>query len=130
MTRITRIIAMLTIGILLSVTTSALAQENAFREVFQDAFYGGAAGTLVGLALTAFTKKPGDHMENLAYGAAGGVLVGAGYGLAKSARALAELDRGRVRIAVPRIIPDMVESQVTHQTVVTWRADILRGTFN
>jgi hypothetical protein len=130
MKQITRITAMLTLVALLGAVPSAFAQENTFREVFQDAFYGGAAGTLVGLALTAFTKRPGDHMENLAYGAAAGVLVGAGYGVAKSARALAELDNGRVRIAVPRIVPDLVESPASHQTVVTWRADILRGTFH
>ena len=130
MKRIARIISLLTIITLLSAATSALAQENAFREVFQDAFYGGAAGALVGLALAAFAKRPADHMDNLAYGAAGGVLVGAGYGVAKSARALAEIDKGRVRIAVPRIVPDLVESPATRQTAITWRADILRGTFN
>ncbi len=130
MKQITRIISLLTLIALLSAATSSFAQENAFREVFQDAFYGGAAGALVGLALTAFTKRPADHMVNLAYGAAGGVLVGAGYGVAKSARALAELDNGRVRIAVPRVMPDVTEYPATRQTIITWRADILRGTFN
>lgn len=131
MRRISRIITLLTIVALLGTASSAVAEENAFREVFLDAFYGGAAGSLVGLAVAAFAKRSADHMENLAYGAAAGVLVGAGYGLAKSARAFAEIDnKGGVRIALPRIMPDLVESPATRQTAITWRADILRGTFN
>lgn len=130
MKRITRILSLLMFVTLLGAVPSAFAQENTFREIFQDAFYGGAAGALVGLALTAFTKKPADHMENLAYGGAAGVLVGTGYGVAKSTRALAELHNGRIRMAIPRIVPDLAESSATHQTIITWRADILRGTFN
>lgn len=130
MKRITRIISLLTIISLLSSVTSAFADDNAFREVFRDAFYGGAAGALVGAALMAFTKKPADHLDYLAYGAASGILAGAAYGVAKSARALAEINNGKVRIAMPTVIPDLVESPVTRQTTITWRADILRGTFN
>ncbi|HEY4744215.1 MAG TPA: hypothetical protein VIH45_06115 [Desulfuromonadaceae bacterium] len=129
MNRIARIISLLTLVSLLSAAPAAFAEENAFREIFLDAFYGGAAGTLVGLALTAFTKKPADHMENLGYGAAAGVVVGAGYGVAKSSRAFAEIGKGGVRIAVPRIMPDLVESPTTRQSTITWKADILRGTF-
>ena len=129
MIRLSRIITLLALISLLSSQSSALASENAFKEVFQDAFYGGAAGTLVGLALTAFAKKPADHLDNLAYGAAAGILAGTAYGLTKTARSLAEIDNGRVRIGMPTIIPDLVESPVTKQTYITWRADILRGTF-
>ena len=130
MKRIVRFIAALTLMALLVTATTACAEENAFRETLKDAFYGGAAGTLVGLALTAFTKKPADHMDYLAYGAAGGVLAGAAYGVAKSARSLAEIENGKVKFAVPRIMPDLTESPASHQTVITWRADLLHGTFN
>jgi hypothetical protein len=114
---------------MLSVTTS-FASENAFQEVFMDAFYGGAAGALVGSAFMAFTKKPADHLEDLGFGAGIGILAGATYGIAKTTRSLAEIDNGRVRIAMPTIIPDLVESPVTKQTSITWRAEILRGTFH
>ncbi|MBI2354130.1 MAG: hypothetical protein HYV06_03715 [Deltaproteobacteria bacterium] len=130
MKRITRIISLLTIISLLGSATSVFADDNAFREVFQDAFYGGAAGALVGAALMAFTKKPADHLDYMAYGAASGILAGTGYGLAKSARALAEINNGRVRIAMPTVTPDLVESPLTRQSTITWRAEILRGTFN
>ena len=130
MKQIARPIVLLTLMALLATAATTCAEENAFRETFKDAFYGGAAGTLVGLALTAFTKKPADHMDYLAYGAAGGVLAGAAYGVAKSARSLAEIENGKVKFAVPRIMPDLTESPASHQTIITWRADLLRGTFN
>lgn len=103
--------------------------ESNLREVFQDAFYGAAIGALVGGALMAFTKKPADHLENVYYGAAAGVLAGTGYGLVKSAKSLAEIDNGKIKIAMPTIIPDLVESPSTRQTTVVWHASILRGTF-
>ncbi|HEY3307689.1 MAG TPA: hypothetical protein VGJ93_04485 [Desulfuromonadaceae bacterium] len=130
MQKIKRVACLITLMSFLTTATAAFASDNTFREIFQDAFYGGAVGTLVGAALLAFTKKPADHLDYMAYGAASGVLVGAAFGVTKSARSLAELDNGRVRIAMPTIIPDLVESPVTRQTTITWRADLLRGTFN
>lgn len=67
---------------LIFMATPCLAAENAFKEIFDDAFYGGLAGGLVGAALLAFTDKPSDHLNYIGYGAAGGVLVGADYGAA------------------------------------------------
>ncbi len=128
MKRIIRLTSLLTLISMLSVTTS-FASDSAFKEIFQDSLYGGAAGALVGAAFMAFTKKPADHLEDLGLGAGIGILAGATYGIAKSARSLAEIDNGRVRIAVPTIIPDLSESPVTKQTTITWRAEILRGTF-
>jgi len=114
----------------LSVASSAHASDSTLREVFEDAFYGAGIGALVGGAILAFTKKPANHLDYIGYGAATGVLAGTAFGLAKSARALAEIDNGRVRIAVPTLIPDLVESPTGRQTTVMWHASILRGTFN
>lgn len=130
MKRMNRIICMMTLVSIFTSATSSFASDNAFKEIFQNAFYGGAAGSLVGAAFMVFTKKPADHMENIGYGAAAGILVGAAYGVTKSARSLAEIDNGRVRIAMPTIIPDLVESSSNRQTTITWRAELLRGTFN
>lgn len=130
MKRMNRIICLMTLVSILTTTTTSFASENTFKEVFQDAFYGGAVGALVGAAIMAFAKKPADHLENMGYGAAVGVLAGAAYGVTKTARSLAEIDNGRVRIAMPTIIPDLVESPVTKQSTITWRAELLRGTFN
>jgi len=124
-----RLITLITCCAMLTSAASAFASDNAFREVFEDAFYGGAAGALVGAALLAFTKKPADHLDYLGYGAASGVLVGSAYGVAKSARSLAQIDKGSIKFALPTVLPDLTESPATRQTTITWRAELLRGTF-
>ena len=43
--------------------------------------YGVLAGTLVGAATLAFTKRPGDHLGNIARGASIGLYTGIGLGL-------------------------------------------------
>lgn len=125
-----RMIACMTLVMMLGATTSAFAEDNAFRDTFQSAFYGGAVGALVGAALLVFTKKPVDHLDYMGFGAAAGVLAGTAYGVAKSSRSFASIENGTVKMAIPTIIPDLTESPVTKQMVVSWRADILRGTFN
>lgn len=131
MIRLKNIIALMTLVATLGASTSAFAvDENAFRETFSSALYGGAVGALVGAALMVFTKKPADHLDYMGFGAAAGVLAGTVYGVAKSSHAFATIDNGNLKIALPTIIPELIESPVTKQTTVSWRADILRGTFN
>lgn len=130
MKRFNRTVACLTFVAMLGATTFAFAEDNAFRDTFQSAFYGGAVGALVGAALLVFTKKPVDHLDYMGFGAAAGVLAGTAYGVVKSARTLASFDNGSVKISMPKIMPDLVESAVTRQTTIAWRAEILRGTFN
>jgi uncharacterized membrane protein YebE (DUF533 family) len=126
----TRLITLLTIVTLISSTSTVFADDNAFRETFRSAFYGGAAGALVGAALMVFTKKPADHLDYIAYGAAGGVIAGTVYGVAKTSRSLAEYENGKVKFAVPAIVPDLTENPNTRQTSVTWRTSLFSGTFN
>jgi len=131
MKRFKNFIALATLVSMLGASSSAFAvDENVFRETFTSAFYGAAVGALVGGALLVFTHKPADHLDYMGFGAAAGVLAGTAYGVAKSSRSLASIDNGSIKIALPTIIPDLVESPVTKQMYVTWRADILRGTFN
>ena len=131
MKRFKRIVALTTLVALLGSATSALAvDENAFRETFTSAFYGLSVGALVGTALMVFTHKPADHLDYIGYGAAAGALAGTVYGVARSSRSFASIENGSVKIAMPTIIPDLVESPVTKQLSVSFRADILRGTFN
>jgi hypothetical protein len=115
---------------ILCASTSAFADDNAFRDTFQSAFYGGAVGALVGAALLVFTHKPADHLDYMGFGAAAGVLAGTAYGVGKASRAFASINNGKLKIAMPMIIPDLVESPATKQTVVSFRANILQGTFN
>lgn len=105
------------------------ASDSAFRDIFENAFYGGLAGTLVGGALLAFTKHPGDHLDYLSYGAATGVIAGAAYGLAKSSRALAEIDNGTVKLAMPTIMPEFQEANAKGASTVMLKAELIRGKF-
>ncbi|MFA7404464.1 MAG: hypothetical protein WC007_10740 [Pelobacteraceae bacterium] len=130
MKQLRKLVAVLTMVSLLSTATSAFAADDTLREVFTDAFYGAAIGGLVGAAMMVFTKKPIDHIDRIPYGAATGVLVGTVYGLAKSARAFAEVENGRVKMAFPTITPELVESPSSGRTTVAWKADLFRGTFN
>jgi hypothetical protein len=130
MNRFKRIVALMTFASMLVATTSAYADDNVIRDTFQSAFYGGAVGALIGAALLVFPKKPADHLDYMGFGAAAGVLAGTAYGIGKASRALASIDNGKLKIAMPTIIPDLTESPVTKQTIVSFRANILRGTFN
>ena len=130
MKQLRKLVAVMTLVSLLSTASSAFAADDTIREVFTDAFYGAAIGALVGGALMVFTDRPAKHFDRIAYGAASGVLIGTAYGLAKSARAFAEVENGRIKIALPTIIPELVVSPASGQTTVAWKADLIRGTFN
>jgi hypothetical protein len=130
MKKLRKLVAVMTLVSLLSTASSAFAADDTLREVFTSAFYGAAIGALVGGALMVFTDKPADHFDRIAYGAASGVLVGTVYGLAKSARAFAEVENGRVKFALPTVTPELVVSPASGLTTVAWKADLIRGTFN
>ena len=130
MRKLKRLIAVMTLVSLLSTTSSVFAADDTIREVFTDAFYGAGIGALIGGALMVFTKHPSDHYNNITYGAATGIIAGTAYGLAKSARAFAEVENGRVKIALPTIMPELVVSPSLGRSTVAWKADLIRGTFN
>jgi hypothetical protein len=117
------------VSMITSISVPCQAAENPFVETFQSAFYGGLAGALVGGALLAFTKHPGDHLDYIGYGGAGGVLVGAAYGLVKATKSLAEYENGKVKFAVPTVMPGLQENPTTGHTSVVFNAQLFRGTF-
>ncbi|ACM21354.1 hypothetical protein Geob_3011 [Geotalea daltonii FRC-32] len=104
-------------------------ERNPFKEIFVNSIYGGLAGTLVGGAMLAFTRRPADHVDRLAYGAAAGALLGAGYGVFKGTRSLMEVEDGKVKFAMPTIMPDIKETNSKGQTPIVVMAEFLRGTF-
>jgi uncharacterized membrane protein YebE (DUF533 family) len=130
MIRFKRIVVLMTLVTMLGATTSACADDNVFRETFLSAFYGGAVGALVGASLLVFPRKPADHLDFIGFGAAAGVLAGTAYGVGKASRAFASINNGKLKIAMPIIIPDVAESPSSKQTIVSIRANILQGTFN
>lgn len=115
--------------LLASMSVPCSAAENAFRDIFENAFYGGLAGTLVGGALLVFTHKPADHLDYLSYGAAGGVLAGAAYGVAKSAKSLVAIEDGTVKFAMPTIMPELRETNLKGGASLMLKAELIRGNF-
>ncbi len=114
---------------LLCWTVPCFAVESAFREVFEDALYGGLTGGLVGAAVLAFTTRPGNHLDYLGVGAAAGVLAGTTYGVVKTSRSLVETNNGKVRFAMPTILPDIREGGTKGSTSVGVVAEVFRGKF-
>lgn len=120
-------------GVIMAITfiflaNPCLAADNAFRSVFQDVFYGGLSGALVGAAVLAFTNKPSDHLDYIGYGAAAGVLVGATYGAVTTTRSLAEVENGEVRFSMPTIIPELRDSDSGRKSIVAM-TELIRGRF-
>ena len=109
--------------------TPCLAADSGIKTLFQDAFYGGLTGGLVGAAVMAFTKKPGTHLDYIGYGAAGGVMVGAAYGAVVATRSLAEVENGKVKFAIPTIYPEIREANSKGQTSIVATAELIRGRF-
>lgn len=56
------------------------AEASAEREFIMSCTYGVLAGTLVGAATLAFTKNPGENLQNVARGASLGLYAGIGLG--------------------------------------------------
>jgi hypothetical protein len=120
---------LLSLLILIIWTAPCSAAESAFKEVFQDALYGGVAGTLVGAAVMAFTKRTGEHLDYMGYGAAGGALVGAAVGLTLINRSLAELDKGKVKFAIPVVIPEFKDANAKGAGEIVLNTELLCGKF-
>ncbi len=118
-----------TMFLLLVVWCTPSKADDTFEGIFRNAVYGGLVGGLVGAAFLVFTDKPGDHLDYIGYGAAGGVLAGTAYGTVKTTRALAEMENGKVKLAVPTIVPDYVPVGTKGEREVVLTAEVLRGRF-
>jgi hypothetical protein len=119
---------MVVLTLIATETRPVCAEENPFREILETTLYGALTGAVLGAAALAFTKKPGDHLEYLSYGTAGGVIVGVTVGFARAIRPVAEVDNGTVKFAFPTIVPDLQES-AGRSSVVRLKAELVRGVF-
>lgn len=112
-----------------SLSVPCSAADTAFKEVLDNAFYGGLVGVLVGGSLLAFTHKPADHLDYLSIGAASGVLAGVGYTLAKQSKSLVSIENGNVKFAMPAIIPEFQQAGVKGVSSVMLKAELVSGKF-
>ncbi len=79
-------------------------------------------------AVLAMTRKPGQHREYMAYGAAGGAVAGGAYGLFKNQTSLVEIKDDKISVDVPLIMPD-VQEKGTRGTDFTIIAKLISGKF-
>jgi outer membrane lipoprotein SlyB len=115
--------------ITLSGTITCFANENTpYSAVLKDTMIGSLAGGLVGVAVLAMTRKPGQHLEYMAYGAAGGAVAGSAYGLFKKQTSLVEIKEEKISVDIPLIMPD-VQDKGTRGTNFTIIAELISGKF-
>lgn len=79
----------------------AKAVDFEVQTVFEDAMYGAAIGAAVGLGAMLLTDRPSDNWDFIVKGTGIGILGGAAYGMYVSSRSLAQIENGRVRVAMP-----------------------------
>jgi hypothetical protein len=121
-------VVVLLVALLAGAAAPAAAAEGAISTVFNDAWYGGLTGALVGTAVLVFSSDPGDHLMYIGYGAAGGVLVGTAIGLVDTTRSFAEVRDGRLAFAAPTVVP-VVERDPGGTASIGLRADLFRARF-
>jgi hypothetical protein len=79
----------------------AKAVDFEVQTVFEDAMYGAAIGAAVGLGAMLLTDTPSDNWDFVLRGTGIGILGGAAYGAYVSTRAVAQIEGGKVKIAIP-----------------------------
>ncbi len=119
----------MTFFLIVNWSSPVFAGEINFKETVKDSLYGSLAGGLVGAAVLAFTKRPGDHLNYMGFGAAGGAVAGATISMFSAPKALAELDNGEVKLAVPTVMPDIRDTNSKGQTPIVITAELFRGQF-
>lgn len=121
---------MLSLIIPLAPSRASAADDSVMMQnIFKDAFYGGAVGSLVGLGFMLLTDKPQDHLRYIAYGAGGGIIAGAAIGVASSTKALAEIQDGKITLNVPEVKTDIIQDKRDEKIEVVRTLSLLRYSF-
>lgn len=122
-----RIVIVIIMAIFLLVSSlPAAAGDTKLKSTFDNAFYGGLTGALVGAAMLIFTEEPEDHLDYIAYGFGGGVILGAFYGVWRSSTGTAsiEINDGKVAFNLPT--PTAKITSIGTDKMVKLSADLLR----
>ena len=114
---------------MLNAIPAALAEEINYGLTLVNPLFGATDGTLVGQAVIAFNRKPSDDINKLVDAPLPAISFPSG-SIAKTTLGFDWFGKSNIRITMPKIIPSIFESPVTRQTTITWRAEILCGTFN
>ena len=119
------ILVLFMVSILFTSTSSAIAGE--MRTTFDDAWYGGLTGALIGGACLLFVDKPEENLNYIAYGFGAGVIVGSVFSVSQSRSALLNVDDGRLALNVPDLSIRQVKNDEKSYAKVS--ADILKISF-
>jgi len=97
-----KIVVMIVAAAFLTVSSlPASAGDKGMRTTFDNAIYGGLTGALVGAAMMIFASEPEDHLDSIAYGFGGGVILGTAYGTWRSTTASIEINDGKMAFHLP-----------------------------
>lgn len=128
MKKFKRSVAALVAASFLTCSAAPSFAASDIEEIFSSSMYGGLTGALIGAAFMAFTKKPSDHLMNPVYGGAAGIILGAGYGIAKTSKSFAEIKDGNVKFAMPTIVPQVTVDNSGKSSVI-YTAQLLKTSF-
>jgi len=105
----------------------AMAADFELEVIFDDAVYGAAIGALIGAGSMLITSKPTDHWNYITNGAGSGIIVGAVYGVATTARAFAEYEDGKLKVAA--VAPTVIVRDTVSGTDLAMQMDLFRARF-
>ncbi len=94
--------AMVALALMAAPVQQASAADFELQNTMEDAVYGGAIGALVGVGAMLVSGSPTKHWSYLLTGTGLGLIGGAIYGVYTSARPLASLEDGKLKVGAPR----------------------------
>jgi len=103
------------------------AADFEVETVFEDALYGGAIGALVGAGAMLVSSDPAGNLNYILTGAGIGIIAGAAYGVYTSSRSFAEIEDGKMVVAIPT--PKVRVQQYQETAAVGIEADLLKVNF-
>jgi len=105
----------------------AMAADFEVQNVLEDSAYGAGIGALVGLGFMLISNKPTSHWNYPVVGAGVGIIAGAAYGVYSGSRAMASYEDGKLRLAMPS--PKVVPREVDGKLELAYAADLFQSRF-
>jgi len=118
---------MLMMGAVAVLPAQAAAADFEVQNVLEDSAYGAGIGALVGLGFMLISSTPTDHWNYPLVGAGVGIIAGAAYGTYSGSRAMASYEDGKLQIGMPS--PKVMPRTSNGQTQLAYGADLFHSRF-